>query len=303
MKSNRMFGILAVLLEKEKVTAKELAAYFEVSTRTIHRDLLDLASAGFPVASSQGVGGGISLLPEFRYNKTALNHDDRSLILAAIQSFASLDDSAKVKTLLAKLRLSQDDQMLLENDIIIDFTSWNHNSTIIEKIKTIRLAIAGRFLLEMEYYSGSGYRHRTAEPYKLIFKEENWYLLAYCRYKDAFRLFKLNRMTDLKVTREHFVEREDYEIPALRSDFANEDGCLVKVRMDKSLEFLAVDFFDSENITRDGDDLLGTFQTERTEWVISTFASFGDKAEILSPDSLRQEMKLFLSQAKKRYEI
>ena len=208
MKSNRMFGILAVLLEKEKVTAKELAAYFEVSTRTIHRDLLDLASAGFPVASSQGVGGGISLLPEFRYNKTALNRDDRSLILAAIQSFASLDDSAKVKTLLAKLRLSQDDQMLLENDIIIDFTSWNHNSTIIEKIKTIRLAIAGRFLLEMEYYSGSGYRHRTAEPYKLIFKEENWYLLAYCRYKDAFRLFKLNRMTDLKATREHFVERK-----------------------------------------------------------------------------------------------
>ncbi len=97
-------------------------------------------------------------------------------------------------------------------------------------------------MLEMEYYSGSGYRHRTAEPYKLIFNEENWYLLAYCRYKDAFRLFKLNRMTDLKATREHFVEREDYEIPALRSDFANEGGCLVKVRMDKSLEFLAVDF-------------------------------------------------------------
>ena len=94
----------------------------------------------------------------------------------------------------------------------------------------------------MEYYSGSGYRHRTAEPYKLIFKEENWYLLAYADTKDAFRLFKLNRMTDLKATREHFVEQEDYEIPALRSDFSNEGGCLVKVRMDKSLEFLAVDF-------------------------------------------------------------
>lgn len=187
MKSNRMFGILCILLEREKITAQDLAEYFEVSVRTIHRDLLDLSSAGFPVTTQQGIGGGISLLPNFKYNKSVLNKEDIDLIVSGIQGFASIDESSKIKTLLAKLRLGQEDKLLLENDIIIDFTSWNHKNMTIEKIKIIRSAIASRRLLELEYYSSNGYSKRTVEPYKLIFKEEYWYLFAYCI---AERLFK-----------------------------------------------------------------------------------------------------------------
>ena len=88
MKSNRMFGILCILLEREKITAQELADYFEVSVRTIHRDLLDLSSAGFPVTTQQGIGGGISLLPNFKYSKSVLNKEDIDLILSGIQGFA-----------------------------------------------------------------------------------------------------------------------------------------------------------------------------------------------------------------------
>lgn len=142
MKSNRMFGILCILLEREKITAQELAEYFEVSVRTIHRDLLDLSSAGFPVTTQQGIGGGISLLSNFKYSKSVLNKEDIDLIVSGIQGFASIDESSKIKTLLAKLRLGQEDKLLLENDIIIDFTSWNHKNTTIEKIKIIRSAIA-----------------------------------------------------------------------------------------------------------------------------------------------------------------
>lgn len=303
MKSNRMFGILCILLEKEKVTAKELAEYFEVSVRTIHRDLLDLSSAGFPVKSQQGIGGGISLLPDFRYSKTALNKEDMNMILTGIQSFSSIDDSAKVKTLLAKLRFNQGDNMLLENDIIIDFTSWNHNSSMVEKIKCIRVAIANHRLLEMDYYGGSGFYHRQIEPCKIIFKQENWYLHGYCRYKEDFRIFKIGRMTDLHMCDETFTEREDYTLPTLQSDFANESGTSITVRMDKSLEFLAVDFFGLENMTKTDRGILVTFQTQHTGWVISTFAGFGDKAEIIAPDYLREEMNLFLQQAQKLYEI
>ena len=156
MKSNRMFGILSILLDKKQVTAKELAEYFEVSVRTIHRDLLDLSSAGFPVITQQGVGGGISLMPNFRYNKSALSKDDMDVILAGIQGLSIIDDSTKIKTLLAKLRFSSNDKMLLENDIVIDFSTWNHNSTIIKKIRLIRVAIANHNLLNMKYYSSNG---------------------------------------------------------------------------------------------------------------------------------------------------
>ena len=111
MKSNRMFGILSILLDKRQITAKELAEYFEVSVRTIHRDLLDLSSAGFPIITQQGIGGGISLMPDFKYNKSVLNKDDMDIILAGIQGLSSIDDSAKIKTLLAKLRFSNSNKI------------------------------------------------------------------------------------------------------------------------------------------------------------------------------------------------
>lgn len=304
MKSNRMFGILCILLEKEKVTAKELADYFEVSIRTIHRDLLDLSSAGFPVITQQGIGGGISLMPNFKYSKSALNREDMDLILAGIQGFASIDDRSKIKTLLAKLRLGQEDKLLLENDVIIDFTSWNHKSMIIEKIKVIRSAIANRRLLQIEYYSGrNGYSERTVEPYKLLFKQGYWYLFAYCTQKNDFRLFKLNRVSKLQLCDTRYEERTNYVIPTLQDDFADDSGTLVTAKMDTSLEYLAIDFFGKESIEKMDGYLFVTFKTEHKEWVISTFASLGDKAEIIEPEEIRNEMKLFLERAQKHYEI
>lgn len=302
LKSNRMFGILCLLLEREKITAKELADYFEVSVRTIHRDLLDLSSAGFPVTTQQGIGGGISLLPHFKYNKSVLNKEDIDLILAGIQGFASIDDSSKIKTLLAKLRLWQENKLLLENDIIIDFTSWNHKSTTIEKIKIIRSAIASRRLLEIEYYSSKGYSKRIIEAYKLIFKQEYWYLFAYCTNRQDFRVFKVNRISNLQLCNETYIERTDYEIPLLHSAFSNNSGELVTVRMDKAYEFLAIDFFGKDNIEEIDNSLYISFYTEYPQWIISTFASLGDKAEIIEPQTLRNDLKQFLEQAKKQYE-
>ena len=91
-------------------------------------------------------------MPDFKYNKSVLNKDDMDIILAGIQGLSSIDDSAKIKTLLAKLRFSNSNKMLLENDIVIDFSSWNHNSTIIDKIRRIRVAIANHKFLNMKYH-------------------------------------------------------------------------------------------------------------------------------------------------------
>jgi predicted DNA-binding transcriptional regulator YafY len=172
MKSNRLFGILFKLLENEKVTAKELSKYFEVSVRTIQRDLLDLSSTGFPVITQQGIGGGVSLLDNFKYSKVAFKKDDMDLILTGLNSLTTINDSQKIKTLLAKLRLSTNNKMLLENDIIIDFTTWNYNSKLTDKIRMLRKAIASNTLVEMQYYSGGGRSSKILEPYKLIFKKQ-----------------------------------------------------------------------------------------------------------------------------------
>ncbi len=302
MKSNRMFGILCKLLENEKITAKELSEYFEVSVRTIHRDLLDLSSAGFPVITQQGIGGGVSLLDNFKYSKAVFNKDDMDLILTGLNSLTTIDDSIKIKTLLAKLRLSTNNKMLLENDIIIDFTAWNYNSKLTERIRMLRKAIASKTLIEMQYYSGGGHSSKILEPYKLIFKQANWYLFAFCTKHKEYRVYKLNRIVDLHVTETHFEERSDFEIPELKSDFVNTSGLTIIARMDHSFEFLAIDFFGVDSIQKDNEgNLTVTFQTDNIEWVIGVFAEFGERAEIISPDFIRNKMKNFLEQAIKRY--
>ena len=278
MKSNRMFGILCILLEREKITAQDLAEYFEVSVRTIHRDLLDLSSAGFPVTTQQGTGGGISLLPNFKYNKSVLNKEDIDLIVSGIQGFASIDESSKIKTLLAKLRLGQEDKLLLENDIIIDFTSWNHKNMTIED------------------------QASEVDKVKRSEKEEYWYLFAYCTQRQDFRVFRLNRVSKLALCEQTYTERADYEIPVLQSAFSNGVGQLVTVRMDKSYEFLAIDFFGQSNIREENNSLYVSFYTEYPEWIVSTFASLGDKAEIIEPKTLRDDIKAFLEQARKQYD-
>lgn len=195
------------------------------------------------------------------------------IILAGIQGLASFDDSAKINTLLAKLRFNHDDKILLENDIIIDFTSWNNSNSIIEKIKIIRSAIAKHELISMDYYSGSGFSRRCIEPYKLIFKQEYWYLFGYCTYRNDFRVFKVNRIGNLLLEGEIFRERKDYQIPLLQSDFPDQKGERITARIDKSLEFLAVDFFGLKNIVKDAEgNIIVSFFTKNIEWTISIFA-------------------------------
>ena len=85
MQLNRLFEIVYILLNRKQVTARELAQRFEVSTRTIYRDIESLTEAGVPVYTNKGKGGGISLLDNFILNKSYLNTDEQQEILTALQ--------------------------------------------------------------------------------------------------------------------------------------------------------------------------------------------------------------------------
>ena len=148
-----------------------------------------------------------------------------------------------------------------------------------------------------------GMNHKGLVTFDRKTKKDSFYLYkAYCHYRNDFRIFKIERITDLQITTETFEERKDYEAPLLKSEFSNSQGIEITVRMDKSLEFLAIDFFGEENIIKTADSLYITFYSEYPSWVITTFASLGDKAEIVSPDSLRSEIKNFLKNTISQYE-
>ena len=193
MKTDRLIGILSILLQEEKTSAPELAERFEVSRRTINRDIEDLCKAGIPVKTVQGSGGGISIMDGYRMDRTILTSRDMQMILAGLRSLDSVSGTRYYEQLLEKIQPGSSAFVSGRDSILIDLSSWN-KASLAPKIGTIQHAIENRKLLEFRYYAPSGESSRTIEPYYLIFQWSSWYVWGWCAVREEFRLFKLNRM-------------------------------------------------------------------------------------------------------------
>ena len=187
MQINRLFEIIYILLNKETVTSKELAERFEVSARTIYRDIDILSAAGIPIYTEKGRNGGISLLHDFVLNKTVLTQEERNDILSSLKAVSAVG-ADRTDTALKKLGAMFGGGA--DSWLEIDFSSWADYRKTAETFEIIKAAIINKQLIEFEYFSGSGERtEREAEPLKLCFKGGSWYLYAYCRFRNDFRFF------------------------------------------------------------------------------------------------------------------
>ena len=177
MKINRLFEIIYLLLEKRTITAKELAAHFEVSVRTIYRDIDILASASIPIYFQRGKHGGIKLMDNYIMNKSLLSQKEQNEILYALQSLNATNYFNNDKTL---SKLSAIFNQKADNWIKIDFSRYNNDddNTLFEKLKE---AILTKQTVKFDYFNTKGkHSERTADPLTLWFKEKAWYLFAYC---------------------------------------------------------------------------------------------------------------------------
>ena len=175
MKIDRMIGILSVLLQYEKVTAPELAKMFEVSRRTISRDIEALCKAGIPVFTSQGSGGGIRIMDGYRMDRTLLTSKDMQMILAGLRSLDSVSGSSYYRQIMEKLQAGASDFVSGRDSILIDLSSW-YKEALAPKIELIQDAIEERKLLSFDYYAPKGESKRNIEPYYLVFKWSSWYV-------------------------------------------------------------------------------------------------------------------------------
>ena len=193
MKIDRLIGILSVLLQKEKTTAPELAERFEVSRRTINRDIEDLCRAGIPIRTSQGTGGGISIMDGYRMDRTILTSKDMQVILAGLRSLDSVSGGSYYAQLMEKIQTGSSTFISGRDSILIDLSSW-YKESLTPKIETIQDAIGERHLVRFRYYSPTGESGRTVEPYYLVFHWSSWYLWGWCRdRKDLWMAFKKQR--------------------------------------------------------------------------------------------------------------
>lgn len=198
MQISRLFRIVYMLLEKKCVTAEEFAGYFEVSTRTIYRDVETLSASGIPIYMQKGKGGGISLLPDFVLNKTVLTQAEKDDIISSMQAMTQLT-TGTADTALQKLGSMFGEQNA--NWLEIDFSDWKNHGTEMDLFETLKTAVIHKNLITFTYASNREESiKRSAEPLKLCFKAQAWYLYAYCRLRQDYRFFKLKRIRDLTVS-------------------------------------------------------------------------------------------------------
>lgn len=288
MKIDRMLGILTFLANQPKVKAKELAERFEVSVRTIYRDIDDIAKAGIPIVTFPGGDGGIGIAEGFTLDKSILTRDELKNIVLGLKSLGSVIMDSQINSLLGKLSPQSNRFLACKDDVVIDLASF-YKQSLAPKISLLRKAIAEKTVVRFEYYSKKGQTEREVEPYLITFQWAAWYLFGYCRLRGDFRLFKLNRIADLELTDVHYVSRkiteEQLDFSAYLSD-PRTKRCATLV-LDRSLEYVIVDEFgtDALEITDDGKIIAKWDYVDERE-MVKTVLWLGGGVKVAAPQSL-----------------
>ncbi|RED59296.1 helix-turn-helix transcriptional regulator [Cohnella lupini] len=288
MSISRHFEIVYLLLHKKTLTASELAERFEVSTRTIYRDIDILSEAGIPIFSSRGKGGGISLMEGFVFNASLLSEREQDDILMGLQSLTAAR-FPEIEEVLGKLsRLFKKDG---NGWIEVDFSPWGSEERERRLFPLLRKAIATNRVITFRYYNTFGNQsNRSVEPATLLFKSKAWYLMGYCLTSNGNRTFKISRMKDIVATDTKFESRQAISFSEA------EDNVMVE-SLDVTLTITAAgayrvyDEFDEKTITLNPD---GSYVVKAKfpegAWLESYLLSFGTLLVNVEPEHLRAKI-------------
>lgn len=299
MKIDRLFSIVQILVNKKTVTAKELADKFNVSVRTIYRDIEDLSANGIPVFATQGKGGGISILDGYYIDKAIVSDDEQNKIIMALQS-VDATGQIDVKDSLMKLK-----NIFKKNDsdwIEIDFSGWEQSEEEKNNFELLKEGIMNLKCMKFYYYSNKGeVSQRIIEPYKLVFKEFRWYIYGYCRKRNDFRFFKLTRIEGLTLMDETFKKRNNVSINMNYSTEISEHPIKVKLKIDMSSASRVYDEFRKGIIKTEGNSFIVETLITETKWLYNYFLGYGRDLEVLEPKELRENFKEFINEILKKY--
>lgn len=290
-----------VLLQKEKVTAPELAERFEVSRRTINRDIEALCKAGIPISTEQGVGGGIRIMEGYRMDRTILTSKDMQMILAGLRSLDGVSGSHYYRQLMEKIKTGSSSYIGGRESILIDLSSWDKEA-LASKIEIIQEAIEERKTLNFHYYAPSGDSIRKLEPYFLIFRWSSWYVYGYCMFREDFRMFKLNRM-DKIVMGDVFEKGRTVPIPDLSDECVFPAKTRIKAVFDSCMKWQLIEEFgvDSFSMLPDG-RLLFEHEYSDDESLLYWMLTCGEKVTVIEPESIREKLYQIASNIVKKYE-
>lgn len=298
MKVERLLSMIMTLLAKERVGAQELAEQFEVSPRTIYRDIDAINMAGIPVRSASGVGGGFEIMPSYKLDKKVFSTAELSTLLMGLSGLSGMMRGEELVNTLAKVKsfIPADrakDIELKANQVCIDLSPWMDTQNIQPYLEIMKTALQESRLLTFAYADQHGNKTvRTVEPYQLVLKSSHWYLQGYCHIRNDYRLFKLSRISGLQMQGETFTPR-NYQKPILDfEDILETMQTRIKIRIHQSVMDRVLDFCPYEDFSTDGDEYyIVSFPFIENDYYYGILLGLGDRCECLEPTHVRAEMK------------
>ena len=292
MQESRLFRILYYLLDKGRATAPELAEKFEVSVRTIYRDVDAISSAGIPIYVTTGRNGGIQFLDDYILNKSFFSDSEKLEILSSLQSLSAVQ-YPEVDTILNKLGAIF--QTSLTDWIDVDFSRWGSVAESENRLfRQLKQAIFENRKITFDYHASSGDScKRSVYPYKLVYKDKAWYLYALCLSRNENRLFRLSRIKNINLTEIHFERKADtYQYHSV-FPMPEEIGNLIDLELEFTLDigYRLFDTLDDTAITRHENGYTVKLTLPENDWLYDFLMSFGNKVTIIRPKSIRQTLK------------
>jgi predicted DNA-binding transcriptional regulator YafY len=304
MKIDRLLSIVMILLEKDKISAPELAKIFDVSVRTIYRDLDVINQTGIPIVTSTGVNGGAGIMKTYKLEKRLFTTNDMIALLMGLGSIRSSFSAGDITSLLSKIKgLLPKDQLkkieLKAGQISIDMSPWSGNRSCVNHVEAIQTAMNENRLLCFSYLDWEHRRScREIEPYRLLLKNISWYVEGYCHTRQDYRLFKLTRMFELSVSEQNFSPREfvprDFPI-----DLPNKDNTIMgTIRVSENGRERILDLFGDEYIEKESETTwLAHIPLSDNERGYSFILGLGSDCECIEPAYMRDRIRKYIEKA------
>lgn len=311
MRLDRLLAIVMLLVNRKRIQAKELAEIFEVSIRTVYRDIDAINQAGIPVVTYQGVNGGLGIADNYKIDRNVLCQDDIVSILSALHGLKTTLDDQKLSYTIEKIKglipdFKADEYREKSSQLVIDLTPWGDNDIQRDKINLLKQAIEGCRLVSFSYTNAKGENaKRNVESMCLVLKMQTWYLYGFCRNKEDFRLFRLSRIKDLALLTIEFNKKEKSldGIPWENEWSQREKLIEVTLRFMPDLKALVEEKFETEKIyVDDNGRVMVRFQCPETDWLYGIILSYGAGVEVLEPEHLRRILREKLALMQKIYE-
>ncbi|OAS17847.1 helix-turn-helix transcriptional regulator [Paenibacillus oryzisoli] len=299
MKIDRLLAMTVLMLNRGRVSSKELADRFEVSTKTIYRDMETLNQSGIPIVAHKGISGGFEIMEPYTMARQFLTLSEIEAIVAAVKGIHTAMDDRMFGTLLDKVKalLNRGDRLQMEQqgaEIVFDLNPWGQGPLARDKVNNLRKAIVHTKKVEFKYLNMNGTESkRVVEPLALILKGYLWYLQAYCTLRSEFRVFRLSRIQELLVLDQSFVRKQapSLEGYAWESDWSNANVQEMTFRFHSRVHYRVWDSFDPAQVTRQEDGSLqvkGSFTED--EWLYGMLLSYGAHVRVEEPHHVAEEV-------------